>query len=307
MSDINYNEVFGIEESENIQSVADSDDNTAELEGEKEQNTAESVVSDTQASDIDKEPENNSGESEDSEVKVQSKEENSKFAAARRKAELERDKAIADANAQAQKTIDDAFKSMGLMNPYTQKPITSKAEYDEYKKRFDEERKNSILNKTGMSESELDSFVNSLPAVKQAKEAERQALEAKRQAEESYAKQKLEEEISIIGTYNPDIKSLSDIAKHQSFEKVRDLMNKGYSLVDAYRVANFDDITRGNVAAAKQSAINSARSKQHLVSTSVKGDGGVEVPSDIAEMYKVFNPDVSDAEIRAHFAKQIKK
>ena len=56
-----------------------------------------------------------------------------------------RDRARTDAQEEARRTIDEACRNSGLVNPYTKQPITSKAEYDEYRQRFDAERKARVL------------------------------------------------------------------------------------------------------------------------------------------------------------------
>ena len=59
---------------------------------------------------------------------------------ARRRAEAQRDAAIekakADAQAEAKRTIEQFFRNSGLVNPYTKTPITTKAEYEAYRERF---------------------------------------------------------------------------------------------------------------------------------------------------------------------------
>ena len=69
-----------------------------------------------------------------------------------------------------------------MTNPYTKKPITSKAEYEEYRERFEEEKKSHLLRKSGMSDEEFNQFVQNLPEV-------REAREAKLAAEKAAAKQ----------------------------------------------------------------------------------------------------------------------
>ena len=150
----------------------------AGAQGAKEQEAAEPAGEENQDTDAAVQEEPAAGGDEHSETgkeakRVQDDARNAEFAAARRKAEAERDAAVekakADAQEEARKIIDEAFSRSGLMNPYTKKPITSKAEYDEYKQRYDEERKARVMKKSGMSDEEFEAFVNDLPEVRQAR------------------------------------------------------------------------------------------------------------------------------------------
>ena len=143
---IDYGAVFGIDEGGNEQEVADPASETEETQGEEEQEVADPAETEETADGT------GDGAGEGTE---QSPEERKRFAAARRKAEAERDAAIEkakqEAQAEAQRTIDEAFKNSGLTNPYTKKPITSKAEYDEYRAQFEAEKKARVLKKSGMT------------------------------------------------------------------------------------------------------------------------------------------------------------
>lgn len=245
------------------------------------------------------------GKEQEPEQSKQTAAQNAAFAAARRKAESERDAAIRkakeEAQAEAQRTIDEAFKNSGLTNPYTKKPITTKAEYDEYKARFEAERKASILKKSGMSDAEFSAFVASLPEVREAKQAQAQAEKAQREANEAQAKAQVDEQLKEIGKLNPSIRELKDLAGMETYPKFYELVKKGNTLVDAYRLANFEALTQGTAAEARQAAINNLQGKQHMGQTQARGTGAVSVPAEVKEMYRMLNPGATDAEIQAHY------
>ena len=65
--------------------------------------------------------------------------------------------------------------------------------------------------------------------------------------------------------------------------------NKGASIVDAYKIFNFDTAIQNTEGAARQQAINQMRGKSHLASpsTSVTPEGDdVEVPAEIMKSWK---------------------
>ena len=305
--DIDYGALFGVEVSENEQEVAEpAEETTTETaQGENEQEAAEPAEEKIEPEQ--QEP----GAEQPEEPAQQSPEERSKYAAARRKAEAERDAAIekakADAAEEARKLIDEAFSISGLINPYTKEPIKTKADYDAYKKRYDEEQKNRVLKKSGMTDDEFNKFVADLPEVKQAREAQAAAEEAARQAREAQAKVKLDEQIKSISVLDPTIKTVEDLTKMANYPKFYELVKKGNDLVDAFKLANYDALTSSAAAASRQAAINAAQSKQHLTPTAQRGQGAVSVPNDVKESYRMLMPGITDAEIQQHYSGYLKK
>ncbi|MCQ4786095.1 hypothetical protein NE670_12585 [Flavonifractor plautii] len=317
MDDIDYGALFGIdaEAAEVTEPAEPSGDTTAQ--GANEQEPAEPAAVEEQIEETNAERAEDGGRSTggdspegQADGQKQTPEQNAKFAAARRKAEAERDAAIAkarqDAQAEAQRTIDEAFRSSGLTNPYTKKPITSKAEYDEYRARLEADRKARLLKKSGMSDEEFQQFVQGLPEVKQAKEAQAAAETAARQAREQQAKLKVEEQLKEISALDPSIQELKDLAKMETYPKFYELVKRGNTLTDAFKLANYDALTGRAAAASRQAAINSAQGKQHLSPTTQRGAGAVSVPADIKAEYLAFNPDATDAEIQQHYNRYMK-
>lgn len=307
--DIDYGALFGIGEGENGQEAADPAAEAGQAQGAEEQEAAD-PAEEEQDADNSEGTDAETG-SEASKEGGQSAEENSRFAAARRKAERERDAAIArarqDAQEEARLAIDEAFKNCGLTDPYTKKPINSKAEYDAYRARFDTERKKQIAKKSGMTDGEFEDFIANLPEVREAKRAQQEAEAAGRQARESQAKARLDEQLRSIGELDPSIRELGDLAKMETYPKFYELVKKGNDLVDAFKLANYDALAGKTAAASRQAAINAAQSKQHLGQTNARGAGAVSVPADIKEAYRAFNPDATDAEIQQHYNKYTKK
>lgn len=289
MDDIDYGAVFEVEGAE-AQEVAEPEEATEEqAQGAEEQEVAEPDAGD-----------------ENREGAKQTPEQNAAYAAARRKAEAERDAAIRKAQEDAQRTIDDTFKNSGLRNPFTNKPISSKAEFDEYRQQAGAAQKAKLMEQAGLSEEEYTSLVNDLPEVRQAREAREKAESAIRRADEAQAKAVIEEQLQEIGKLDPDIHELNDLAGMENYPQFYELVQKGNSLLDAYKLANFDKLVQRNAAAVKQAAYNSTQSKQHMGKTKERGAGAISVPNDVKEMYRAFNPDATDAEIQAHYNKNHK-
>ena len=311
MGEIDYGALFGIDATgAEEQDVADpAADTTAQ--GENEQDVADPAEQNTENTHADGAAEGGNDSSEEEGEAGQNAEQNAKFAAARRKAEAERDAAVekakAEAQAEAARIINEAFKNSGLVNPYTKQPITSKEEYDAYRQRYEAERKKAMMRKSGMSDADFDAFVQNLPEVREAREAKEQAEQAKREAQQAAAKVKVDEQLKEIGALDPSIRSMEDLAKMPTYAKFYELVKKGNTLTDAFKLANYDALTKGAAAGARQAALNAAQGKQHMGQTQTRGAGAVSVPAEVMEQYRAFNPDATEAEIRAHYAKSHKK
>lgn len=317
MDEIDYGAVFGLETEGEQGTEAAEPSNQDEAQGEKEQEAAEPAKTTrneprhTQQEDAgraeetgEQAPDTEQGMDGEKEEE-QTPEIRAKFAAARRKAEAERDAAIAkakeEAQAQAQRMIDEAFANSGLTDPYTKKPITSKAEYDAYRKRFEEEKVSRLLKKSGMTDEEFQALVEDLPQVREAREKQKQAEQAQQQAMQAQAQAKIDEQMKEIAALDPTVKELSDLTKMETYPRFYELVKRGNTLVDAFRLANMDKLTQAAVQASKQAAMNAAQGKQHLAQTAQRGSGSQSVPVDIREAYLAFNPGATEAEIQKHY------
>ncbi len=311
--EIDYGAVFGISETgeETTEPAAPSAE--AGAQGENEQEAAAPAADGTEIAETES---LETGKDENADEgpagagageKRQTPEENAKYAAARRKAEAERDAAIAKARQEAQeearRVIDEAFRGSGMINPYTKQPITSRAEYEEYRQRYDAEKKARLLQKSGMTDEEFRQFIENLPEVRQAREAQAQAENAAKEAREQQAKMRVEEQMREISALDPSIKDLSDLAGMETYPKFYELVKRGNTLTDAFKLANYEALTKGAVSASRQAALNAAQGKRHLTQTSPRGSGAANVPADIRKEYLAFNPDATDAEIQAHYNK----
>lgn len=307
--DIDYAAVFGVDKGEEGQEIADPAEATdGGAEGEEEQEIADPAGMDESGEETgDGEGTETDAEDGEGNTGIQSKAERARFAAARRKAEAERDAAVKAAREEAQRQIDAAVSSLGIENPYTGKPVRTKEEYDQYVAAVQTERRNQLLKRSGMSEAEYKEFVDGLPEVQAARAAKEQADAVAREAAEASARQKVEEQLAQIRAMDPSVKSLADLAKTENYPKVYEMVKKGYDLADAYKLANFDRVQRSTADSSRQAAMNAAAGKAHMSSTSSRGVGAVSVPSDVADMYRVFDPDISDAEIQKHYARYAKK
>lgn len=184
----------------------------------------------------------------------------------------------------------------GQVNPYTNKPILTEADFRQYQQQYQREQ----LQQAGLNPELINEMVNNHPAIKQA-----QAVMAQQRAERG--QQLLNDSIREISKFDNDIKNFDDLYKSEHFAEINDMVNRGYSLPDAYRLANMDKLMQKKQAAAKQQVINQAIGKQHMRSTGQNGAGtDLQVPADVLSIYREMMPGMTDAQIREHYNKKKK-
>lgn len=239
---------------------------------------------------------NNAGENEENVAdsskgteNVQSKEDNARFAAARRESEARQK--------QMENRMNALAKSQGFNS------------FDELEKHLKEEKLNQLGQKLyeeyGVEQDAvkpfIDDMVNAHPDVVKAREA----LELSRQQE---AQRYVDAEIEIIKGLNPDIKSFEDILALENFSDIEKLLNKNYSISDAYKIANFNSIVEQGSKKGAQMARNDIESKNHLTTTKGAGAGDtVIVPEEIKEQYRAFNPGITDEEMAKDYKKSLER
>ena len=149
-------------------------------------------------------------------------------------------------------------------------------------------------------EETLNNLINQSPEVLKAKE-----IVERNKAKENETK--LAEELSKINKLDPSISSLDDISKLDNCKEIIDKLNGGYSLYDAYVLANFDNIRSDVKEAGKRTAIDNINSKSHM-KTATGGSGQhINIPDDVLAMYRKNLKGWTDAQIREHYEKQFKE
>jgi len=229
---------------------------------------------------------------------------NAVFADIRRKAETEaRIKATQEARRTAAVEVDKAFADMGLTDPYTNKAITTKAEYNAYKTRHASETAAQEFGKAGISLETMNALIDNHPAVQQAKQAAASFETAQREAQDGAARVQLDEQLKEISALDPAIKSVDDLAAQPYYEQIRGYVRKGLTIVEAYKLSNMDNLTNKTASAAAQSAYNKTASKEHLTSSAARGQGETPISKAQLNTYRMLNPSMTDKQIREDYAK----
>lgn len=220
----------------------------------------------------------------------QSPEENARFAAARRQAELqlkERDRRFAE-------------RFGHLTNPLTGKPIQSEADYFAALDAQEEVKRRQQLEQQGVDTKLLDELISNNPTVKQAQLVMEQA---KKQEEV----RQFEADMQAIHAIDSSINTINDLLATQDSQLVLEKVRQGYSLPDAYKIVNFDRLSSQSAQASKQAAINALRSKSHMAPTDGVSDTStdIDIPQNELAGWKAMFPHASDKELKAKYNKAL--
>ena len=234
-------------------------------------------------------------------------------AARRRREETQAaiDKAVQDAvkaeQDRSKAEMDAFFAAAALKNTLTGKPITNMEEFNEWKQAFDAAKLQRDLKAGKLTPEGLQKVIEQTPAMKQVQQIAQKQEEAARQQSEAAAKARVDAEIAEIHKLDPTISEVKDLLKMPTAKEFYALVKKGNSFLDAFRLANYDRLTTAAAEAAKQQAMNNARSKDHLTGTGPqRGQGSSPVPPDEMAMFRLINPGATDAEIQAYYNKNKK-
>ena len=195
--------------------------------------------------------------------------------AARRRREETRaaiQEAVESERTHARRDVEQVLRDAGLTNPADGTPITNLEQYRAWKE--------------GQQAQPAPQ-----PQPNQAMEAQ------------------VEAELAQIRQLDPTIRTVADLLAMPRAREFYQLVKRGNSFVDAYRLANYDQITQMAVDAARQQAAaagrqqaqNLARSKDHLRSGTQQGAGAATVPRGEMELFRAFNPQASEADIQAYY------
>ena len=212
------------------------------------------------------------------EPEPQSAEENARYAAIRRRAEEEAKRRYESEIGSLNQQI--TAMCQGITHPVTGQPITNVRDYVDALSIQQRQANEQELQEKGVDPSIIDRMIAANPTVMQAQ----QVIEHAQQTE---AQATLERDVAEIGKIDPSIKSMADLASLPTYSQMVDfcMRNRGASIVDAYKVFNFDSRSQ----AARQQAINQMRGKDHLASQSTgvaQSDEYVEVPAEIMSRMK---------------------
>lgn len=250
--------------------------------------------------------------------KTQSKEERARNAARRREREKQqlredlRREWEAEKAAETKATEDSIIAGLGMSNPYTGEVIATREDFEQYQRQVAEERDAKLdreLRKSGLQRDTLNELVASSPKLRQAVSAvEEVKAELQQEKAKVSSQQRLSSELEKISQLDPAIKTLDDLREKPYISQMTEMIRKGYSLSDAYRLSTENERLQAALAKTKQSTINNIGGKEHHQPTTAQaGQTLVSVPREIARYYQMFNPGATPEEIKKHYNANLKR
>ena len=167
---------------------------------------------------------------------------------------------------------------------------------------------NERLKKGQLTAEDLQAMVEETPAFKAMQKKQTQQEEADAQRNQQQFAQNVELELAEIRKLDPTVNGLADIVKMETGKEFARLVQKGgLSYLEAFKLANMDKLMEQRAKVAATSAKVSASGKDHLTKTKSVGTPQIDVPQDVKDAYRIFNPKASDEEIEKHYRKTYKK
>jgi hypothetical protein len=298
-------EAAGTETGENAQEPADPAGAAAAQDPEPEGAEA------PEGGDGDDPEAGETGETDAEDGKPQTPEQRKENAERRRKREQERQLAIDRAvqaavqaeQEKAQASMAEFFAGANLTNSLTGAPITNMAEFRAWKEEFERARLERELKAGKLTPEGLSKAISDNPAVKAAQAVIQKNDEETRQRGLAEARARADADLAEIRKLDPTVKDMGDLLKMPNAKDFYAYVKKGNSFLDAFYLANRERLASASAEAAKQRALNNARSKDHLTATAVRGGGAISVPADELALFREFMPGASEADIQAYYKK----
>lgn len=203
----------------------------------------------------------------------------------------------AERNAQEQ---EEFFRKAGLVNPFNKEPITNMEEFNAWRTEQDNQKLQKELQSGKLTKETLEGLIDQHPAVQAAKQAQAQELAAEEAKKDQIFQQEVERQLEEIRKTDPEIKTVADLMTRPYSKEFYEAVRRGNNFLDAFYLATRGRAQEQAAAAARQSAVNNLTGKNHLRATSIGGRAGATVTADEREMYHLFNPKATDAEIQRY-------
>lgn len=160
------------------------------------------------------------------------------------------------------------------------------------------------LKKGMLTEQDLQTAMEQSPAFRAMQEKQRASeQEAEQQSREKFS-QSVELELAQIQKLNPEVSSLADIIRMPTGKEFgRYVQQYGMSYLEAYKLANHDQLVEQARTVAAAGARVAAGGKDHLTKTTLRGKPPIEIPREVREGYRMFNPSMTDEEIERDYRK----
>jgi hypothetical protein len=184
----------------------------------------------------------------------QSAEQNAQFAAARRKAERDARLEAERIREEEGRKQDALIAGLGFTNPETGLPVRTRAEYAAMQEATARQKNADLARRAGMSEEEWNRHVEQAPAVVEARAMQKRAAAAEQAARMEQVRVQMQEELAEIAKLDGTVKTFDDLRASEGWPQMEAMMRRGYGMLDAYKLPNYEALGERRAAAARHTA-----------------------------------------------------
>ena len=207
-----------------------------------------------------------------------------------------------------EKQLEDIFTRTGLKNTVTGEPIKTQADFENWERSWHQQQLASQVEAGQLTPEMLDKVISEHPDVKRAQALIQAQQQLEQQRAEEAAKQRIEADLAKIRALDPEVTTVEQLFAGSYGQQIMELTQKGLDLAQAYYLATREDREKAIAETARQQAALHSRGKQHLIPNgNAAGAGAVAVPQADMQLYRMFMPDATEAEIQAHYNKHLNK
>ena len=218
------------------------------------------------------------------------------------------DAAVQAEQLKSKQMLEQVLALAGIKNASTGETITTIEDFQQWSKEMADARLEKDLKAGKLTREVLEQLISAHPAVQQAQQIQQQMQTQQNQQKAEAERARIEGQFAKIAELNPNIKGLADILAMDTASAFRENVAKGMDFYDAYRLANMDSMAQQKAQRAVQASQNNARGKEHLKATgNARGSGAASVPQAEMKLYRMMNPNMTDAQIQAHYNKYLKR
>ena len=207
-----------------------------------------------------------------------------------------------------EKQLEDIFTRAGLKNTVTGAPIKTQADFENWERSWHQQQLASQVEAGQLTPEMLDKVIAEHPDVKRAQALIQAQQQLEQQRAEEAAQRRIEADLAKIRALDPGVTTVEQLFAGSYGQQIMELTQKGLDLAQAYYLATREDREKAIAESARQQAALLSRGKQHLIPNgNAAGAGAVAVPQADMQLYRLFMPDATEAEIQAHYNKHLKR
>ena len=135
----------------------------------------------------------------------------------------------------------------------------------------------------------------------EAAETPEKEVQAPSEAEE----EALAQQVEALRAFDPQAPTVDEILEGEHAEAFLENAEKTGSLLDAYKLTFFDELQARQASRIRQEKALRSAEKAHLRRTQAHGADAVLVTREMLDAYRVFDPEITAAEIRRYEARDI--